>query len=164
MRPRHVAVYVFRETRGPDVGKHLQFLQLLRCDPRDVYPGTWQTVYGGIREGETAIDAAFRELHEETGFRPQALFQLEYVETFYSRHSDEVVMMPTFGAQVDANADPVLNDEHDDFRWVDAAQVDQLFMWRSQREAVRVLLDCLARGGEGHRLLHIPLPAAEPEA
>jgi len=40
-----------------------QVLQLLRREP----PGFWQSVTGSLREGETPLKAARRELREETG-------------------------------------------------------------------------------------------------
>ena len=40
-----------------------QVLQLLRKEP----PGFWQSVTGSLREGETPLKAARRELREETG-------------------------------------------------------------------------------------------------
>ncbi|MFM8650631.1 MAG: NUDIX domain-containing protein, partial [Actinomycetota bacterium] len=40
--------------------------QLLAFERRDS-PGSWQLPQGGIDAGETPTDAAWRELHEETG-------------------------------------------------------------------------------------------------
>ena len=58
-----VMVYLFRPAdSGPE------FLVLHRR-PEDVASGTWQTIYGHIRPGETSWQTALREIREETGLR-----------------------------------------------------------------------------------------------
>jgi len=54
-RPESVLVIVYT--------KNAQVLMLERLQPR----GFWQSVTGSLREGELAMDAAHRELKEETG-------------------------------------------------------------------------------------------------
>jgi len=43
----------------------------LCCDDTEAAFGTWQMPQGGIDAGETAIEAAMRELNEETGLLPE---------------------------------------------------------------------------------------------
>lgn len=152
VRAEAVAVYVFR--RAPE----LEFLQLRRASADDNYPATWQTVYGALEAGETAVEAALRELTEETSLRPRTLFQVEFLESFYFKPTDHITMMPVFGAEVDVAAEPTLDAEHDAWRWVATFDCDRQFMWRSQREAIRVILDQLERGGLAHEMLTIELP------
>lgn len=146
-----VAVYVYR--RMP----RIQLLQLRRADPGDAHPHTWQPVYGGVEPGETAPEAALRELIEETGLRPADFCQVEFLETCYFRPHDRILMMPVFAAEVAADAQVVLDAEHDAFRWVSRDGVDDAFMWRSQREAIAVLLEQLDRPRLAHQRLRIPL-------
>jgi dATP pyrophosphohydrolase len=54
-RPESVLVVVHTDDN--------QVLQLLRREPA----GFWQSVTGSLREGETPLKAAWRELREETG-------------------------------------------------------------------------------------------------
>lgn len=147
-----VAVYVFR--RAPRV----QLLQLRRVTVDDAHPRTWQPVYGGVEAGESAVEAALRELKEETGLHPLSFFQVEFLESCYFRPRDSILLMPVFGAEVAPEAAVALDAEHDAHRWVSHEAVSSAFMWRSQREAVAVLLDQLERNGPAHDALRIQLP------
>ena len=129
-----VAVYVFRCL--PD---GTQFLQLHRAAGSGDYAGTWQTGYGGIKSGETAINAALRELQEETQLVPTNFFQVEYLESFYHRARDRVTVLPVFAAQIAPQAKVIIDAEHDDYRWVDLADVGAHFVWRVQRQAIAII-------------------------
>ncbi len=134
VKSNRVAVYVFRVSlTGP------QFLQLHRAVGSGDYAGTWQTVYGGIKSGETAIAAALRELKEETQLTPKQFFQVEYLESFYHRARDRVTILPVFAAQIAANAKVIIDAEHDDFRWVAMNDVATHFVWRVQRQAIAII-------------------------
>ena len=65
-------------------GEGHEFLQLRRT-AGDFMGGTWQSIYGGILAGETAWQAAARELKEETGLVPLEFYQLDTVNTFLPR-------------------------------------------------------------------------------
>ncbi len=134
VKSNRVAVYVFRHLAGGT-----QFLQLHRAAGSGDYDGTWQTVYGGIKSGETAINAALRELQEETQLVPTNFFQVEYLESFYHRARDRVTVLPVFAAQIAPRAKVILDAEHDDYRWVDLADVGAHFVWRVQRQAIAII-------------------------
>lgn len=160
VRTDAVDVYVFREFGGDEMTPpaSAEFLQIRRV--KEPAAGTWQTVMGGIDEGEEAIDAALRELHEEIGVGPgdvTGLWFLGQVYPFYQPVWDCVVLMPRFAARVRQDFEPVLNDEHDAHRWnglelpADRDAVDALamrYVWSSQRSCVReVVGDVLGRSG-----------------
>jgi dihydroneopterin triphosphate diphosphatase len=137
IRADAVAVYVYRRT------PLVEFLQIRRSAESGEYQGSWQTVYGGVHAGETAVQAAVRELKEETGLAPAAMWQVEYLESFYFMDKDYVVVMPVFAVEVGREAEVRLNEEHDGARWVAEARIDSAFMWRTQREALHILLEAL---------------------
>jgi dATP pyrophosphohydrolase len=141
IRADAIAVYVYRR-----IHTEIQFLQIHRSAATDEYQHSWQTVYGGIEtlptgQKETAVHAALRELHEETNLTPRRMWQVEYLESFYFMPHDYVLVMPVFAVEIDPMAPITLNPEHDAHRWIPESQIDASFMWRTQREALRHLLD-----------------------
>ena len=121
-----------------------EFLQLRRA-AGDFMGGTWQNIYGGIREGETAWQAAIRELREETGLKPLEFYQLDTVNTFYLAADDSVWHCPGFCAVVASEAAITLNEEHDAFRWLTREQYLTHLLWPGERlacaELYREILD-----------------------
>lgn len=150
VKANKVAVYVFRQT-----AQGAEFLQLHRAANAADYSQTWQVIYGGIEKGESAVDAALRELREETGLIPLDFFQVQYVESFYSRGKDRMVLMPVFAARVGKSVRPILNAEHDAFRWIPLAAVNDSFVWRSQREAIAIIQADILAGSPAADLLRI---------
>lgn len=147
-----VDAYVFRRTSDGEV----QFLMLHRS-PGRYLGGTWQAVHGRIEPGETAWQAALREIREETAVVPSAFYQVDTVNTFYMAVDDTVHHCPCFAAEVEANATVALNDEHDAFEWVPADAALERFIWPGQRRAVREILEEIIRPGPAVEHLRIRL-------
>lgn len=134
---RTVSVYVFKiASEGP------RYLALHRREEIDRLGGTWQAVHGGVAAGETAIEAALRELTEETGAKPLRLWQIDFVESFYLAHEDKIEFVPCFGALI--TGDVVLGSEHDDLVWLPLGKIQEAFVWRNQRVAIQQLHDGIA--------------------
>lgn len=150
-----VSVYCFRLTsQGPE------YLLLRRREGLDRLGGTWQAVHGGIEPDETAVQAAWREVQEETGVTPEGFWELDYVEVHYSPSQDVLRLVPCFAARLAQDASVRLGPEHDAWCWAPLEDAFQKLVWRSQREALRVLHETialpLAQGRGVSPLLKIP--------
>ena len=80
--------------------------------------GVWSYVAGHIEPNETGSQAARRELAEETGLVPQALYATSFCEQFYDAGNDCVMVVPAFVARVDNDCAVRLNGEHSALRWL----------------------------------------------
>ena len=144
--------YVVRPTGD---GTH-EFLQMHR-PPGAFMGGTWQTIHGKIKDGETAWQAALRELREETGLTPREFYQLDTLNVFYMAAGDTIWHCPGFCAVVDADASITLNHEHDAVRWVPRRGVDRDFMWPGERQALVELCREILDDGPAKPFLRIAL-------
>ena|ERR1700754_730733 len=144
-QPRSVQVVIFANT-----AQGREFLLLRRVSS---HGGFWQSVTGSLEDGESHIEAAVREVYEETGYsiRPQELIELGLVNVFeiapqwrikYASgitHNEEVC----FALEVikrDVVIDPV---EHESFVWVDYDTALGMLYWDSNRRACAAVADLL---------------------
>ncbi len=125
-----VSVFVLRDASD---GKRLL---LLRRSERYLN-GEWCQVAGAIEQGEKAWQTALRELKEETGLIPLALYSADICEQYYEFDSDHVCILPVFIAMVDGEAKIELNDEHSDYRWVTQEEAESLLPFPGQRHVLR---------------------------
>ncbi len=115
------------------VGDEYEVLLLKRAES---LVGEWCQIAGGIEEGETAWQAAIRELGEETGLTPQALYSADICEQFYSAARDAITTAPVFAAFVDADAVVTLNHEHSAYRWMCFAEARERVTFGGQRRVL----------------------------
>lgn len=146
-----VDVYVFRRAA------QIEFLTLLRA-PRSRLGQTWQSVHGRIEAGESAWQAALRELGEETALKPLGFWQLEFVNAFYVARDDTLQLCPCFAAEAAPAADIRLSHEHTAFRWLPYPQILEALLWPGQRQAVCEVMEQIVRPGPAEPFLRIPLP------
>src|SRR5262245_63547611 len=85
------------------IGDRPEFLLLKRAPDERLYPGIWQLVTGTIEPGETATQAALREVLEETGFSPRVLWSVPFINSFHDPHLDVINLTTFFAAQVDTH-------------------------------------------------------------
>ena len=129
-----VEVYVFRRRSG-----RAQFLALRR-GRRKTLPGIWQPVTGKLEPRETPIDAALRELREETGLVPLTLWRLEVTTLCLESTGRRLMALPLFAAEVSPTAAVRLSNEHVESRFMSAAAARRLYLWDSQRKGLDAII------------------------
>lgn len=137
-----VDVYVFRKSR-----RRVQFLVLKRRE--DVVLGSiWQSIHGKIDPGESAVDAALREVNQHSGLAPHRIYSADYINQFYDHASDTIVLAPAFAVLVGPSDEPSISPEYDDYAWCDLEETVARLPWSGQRWAARHIFDVIAVGGE----------------
>jgi dATP pyrophosphohydrolase len=101
--------------------------------------GVWQQVAGSIENGETAVEAILRELEEETGQVPMALYSADIVESFYEANYNLIELIPVFVAEFASHAEIVLSDEHSEYKWVSAAEAREHFTFHQQKSSLEII-------------------------
>ena len=108
-----------------------------------MYEHLWQGVAGKIEVGETAPEAAIRELKEETGFEPVRMFVADHVSKFYETQGDRINLVPVFGIEVDRE-DVKISEEHSDFKWADFETAKDTLVWKGQKEGITAVNNMLS--------------------
>ena len=149
---RIIEVCVFRF-----VNDRTEYLMLKRSPAEKIYPDLWQLVTGSLNDGEKAIDAALRELKEETGLTPDRFWVVPHVSTFYDPAYDAVNMSPLFAAQVSAGSEPTLSSEHSVHTWLPYADARRYLVWPGQRAGLETVEKYIIDGEQAGVLTEIPL-------
>ena len=147
--PVNVLVLPFRRRTGAAV----EFAIFRRADD----PGElWQGVAGGVEEGETPLEAARRELAEETGLvaPPACWLTLDAqasVPAAIFRNSPAwgpdvfVVQEVAFGVDVGDVHELDLSHEHHEYQWLGLEAASRLVRYDSNRTALWELNERLTR-------------------
>jgi dATP pyrophosphohydrolase len=131
-----VQVHIFRRK-----GTSSEFLLLQRADNIELYPGIWQVVTGWIEENETALEAALREVKEETGLEPIRFWALPYIASFFDTNNDRVCLSPVFAFEAASIAQVHISHEHKEYLWLDYKESLSLLELQSHKEGLKILLD-----------------------
>ncbi|MFY3793296.1 NUDIX hydrolase [Ureibacillus sp. MALMAid1270] len=83
-----------------------------------VLHNAWCYIGGSIEEGETAWQAALREIKEETGITNVSLYSSNTFDQFYSPIENYIYIAPVFVGFVNAEQDVNLNHEHSEYIWL----------------------------------------------
>ena len=95
------------------------------------------------------MEAAAREVREETGLRPIRWWALEHMAMFYEVARDHVGVVPMFAAEV-AWTDPVqLSHEHDRYAFLPMAKAREKVLWASQRRSLEAIGEEVLSGSPG---------------
>ena len=122
-----IAAYV---CRGTDSG-----MDVLLIRRNTGYLGdTWQIISGKIEKGETAWQAALREIHEETGISPDRFYSADRLESFYEVSQNCINIAPIFVGFIDSEQPVVLSSEHREFKWVPYTDVSNYVSFNHQAE------------------------------
>ncbi len=106
-------------------------------------------MHGTIEPGETATEAALRELREETGLVPLRFYNVSRVEAFYEHRRDDVALVPVFAALVACGADARLSEEHDAAAWLAPTEAATRFSWPRERRALEDVVSLFRKGDGG---------------
>lgn len=124
----------------------IEHLLLLRSDRVLYARGIWQVITGKIEPGETALEAARREMIEETGHEGSAWAALPDVATFYFEPTDQVILSPMLACLLPEGAEPRLSHEHTAFAWLGLAEAQERVPYPTQRHGME-LVEKLFRHG-----------------
>ena len=136
-QPIQVLIYPARTD-----GRSWEYLLLRRVPSRGAF---WQGVTGAVEEGEELVDAATRELAEETGLVPCALRRIDFSYVLrmqdewrdtYAAGVEEIVEY-VFVAIIDREQEPKLSWEHDKGQWCSFDRALALLIYPGNIEALK---------------------------
>lgn len=115
--------------------------------------GEWCQIAGGIEMGETAWEAALREVEEETGLILDRLYSADICEQFYEADRDAISMLPVFVGYAAPGFNVRLNAEHSEFTWASFDDAAELVPFAGQRNVLRHVESEFVRRKPSHWLL-----------
>lgn len=121
--------------REPDGWKFL----LLKRAYHESYAGSWGLLTGTKRDEETVTQLALREIKEETGLAPKALWATEHTIQFFEPEEDAIWILPIFVAVVSPKSEVVLSPENDEFAWLAAPEARGQVFWKNLVRTIDLL-------------------------
>ncbi|MHA1407860.1 MAG: NUDIX hydrolase [Candidatus Heimdallarchaeaceae archaeon] len=137
--PKSILVYPVR--LDGDIWK---VLLLKRTQDRG---GFWQGVTGHLEGKERPIDAAKRELLEETSFIPKFMFSVDYSYAIPVSENEKDIFPPgttniqedVFVARIDQPDDPTIDpNEHEAWKWFSFEEAEKMLIWEENKIALRI--------------------------
>ena len=136
--PFQVLVILYRKTKNA-----VEYCVFERADP----PGQLQFVAGGGEDDETHMQAAIRELREETGITDAKMMPLKSVTSIPSeiftaemrKHWEKdryIIPEYAFGAEVGCADKITLSDEHVAYKWLTFIQAKAALKWDGNKTAL----------------------------
>lgn len=131
-----VEVIIFRT-----INNEREFLVLKQKPTRG---DSWQPVTGGIEKEEEAMDAAKREVEEETGIT-EYIRIIDKVHFFKYKNEDGVVLEEyVFGVEVHPDTEIKISGEHVDFKWCSFDEAISLLKHEDNKIAFKKLNSLLS--------------------
>ncbi len=78
----------------------------------------WCYIGGSIEDGETAIEAVYREIREETGIINLELYSSNQFDLIFSPLENYIYIAPVFVGFVKEDTTIILNEEHSEYVWL----------------------------------------------
>ena len=116
----------------------------------------WQFIAGGGEDNEKPIQAALREIRDETGVTAVNLTELksvafvpaEVVAKNLRAHWDKnIFVIPEYSFAFECNADPTISREHCEYQWLPYDMARKLLKWGSNKVAMYEIM-CRLRNYE----------------
>ena len=105
----------------------------------------WQFIAGGGENGETPIEAVKRETIEEIGVGPINIKQLTCIayvpaeviaESRRQHWNKNVYVIPEYSFAFQCDLEPVLSNEHNEYKWLTHDEARKLLKWDSNKVAM----------------------------
>jgi 8-oxo-dGTP pyrophosphatase MutT (NUDIX family) len=138
MREHSAGGVVIRRVRGE--------LVVAAIRPQGRGPDHWVLPKGLVEPGEQSLDAAVREVHEETGLRAEPVTRLPSSRYIYRRGSERVFkvvewwLMRTLGGRIGV-IEEAMRVEVADARWLPLEEAQRMLAHGGERQLVRAASD-----------------------
>lgn len=104
----------------------------------------WQNITGGVDNGESFVDAAKRELKEETGIESD-VFETSLTFNFHDQWGKDV-SEKVFWTNSPTNSVSISSDEHLDYKWIEVDDVlKDSYKYPTNYEAFKECLKCRSK-------------------
>ena len=124
---------VYKEIVSSVVSKGNKCILEKRPDTNRSYPGFWSLVAGKIEDGETPVEAARREILEETSIKVKE--PLGTMAPLYVREGMTLFKVYPFHFDSEGQ-EPILNEENEDYVW---ASVDEARDMKTVTDTIKVM-------------------------
>ena len=130
------------------INRGIEYLLLKTTPEREDF---WQSVTGGLEEGETKVEALRREVWEETGIKSTAriIEDIDYFEYsdahFINIKGFNFIKEYVFGVEVAPNEKIAIDrKEHSQFKWCSFQESLYLLKWEENKKALSKLNELLS--------------------